>query len=293
MIQNRPIIGHIRFSYYGQTDTRMQPDEDGITLARLYDETRMAQRFFFFENLTLPSLRAQTDGDFRILLMSSDLMPDRFKTRLAALVAGDPRFTIDFSPHRHGRRAFIGHMRASAGADGQTETVHFRLDDDDALGVGYIARLRAASAPLAVSTHISFPTGLVLFPASADSPEGTLMGERGFLTSQGIATVCGPGYLKNPFQMRHGDVWLRWPIYSDPTLPAFIRTHHLTNDTRDRQDDILAPVRRERFSRRAAAHLARADELLADGFPFLNRAGLESLLGRAAQIRSLADLPDP
>lgn len=64
MFEDRQIYGHIRFSYYGFTDTRERPDDDGTALARLYDETRMARRFFLFENLTLPSLIHQTDGGF-------------------------------------------------------------------------------------------------------------------------------------------------------------------------------------------------------------------------------------
>ncbi|HLQ19156.1 MAG TPA: glycosyltransferase, partial [Tabrizicola sp.] len=64
MFEDRQIYGHIRFSFYGFTDTREHPDEDGAALARLYDETRMARRFFLFENLTLPSLINQTDPGF-------------------------------------------------------------------------------------------------------------------------------------------------------------------------------------------------------------------------------------
>lgn len=77
MFGQRPIYGHIRFSFYGITDTRAKPDEDGTVLAQLYDETRMARRFFLFENLTLPSLIHQTDRDFRTVIMSSSVMPDQ------------------------------------------------------------------------------------------------------------------------------------------------------------------------------------------------------------------------
>ena len=51
VFDHRPIYGHIRFSFYGFTDTRLKPDPDDKALAELYDETRMARRFFLFENL--------------------------------------------------------------------------------------------------------------------------------------------------------------------------------------------------------------------------------------------------
>ena len=81
MFQDRPIDGHIRFSFYGFADTRAGPDDDGVALARLCDETRMARRFFRFGSLTPPSLIHQTDRAFRTVLMSADVMPDRGPTR--------------------------------------------------------------------------------------------------------------------------------------------------------------------------------------------------------------------
>ncbi|MBA3910037.1 MAG: hypothetical protein C0524_09140 [Rhodobacter sp.] len=87
VFDDRSIIGHIRFSYYGYTDTFLKPDADDAALARLYDETRMARRFFLFERLTLPSLRAQTDQNFHILIMSSDAMPEVYKERLRQVTA--------------------------------------------------------------------------------------------------------------------------------------------------------------------------------------------------------------
>ncbi len=85
MFDTRPIYGHIRFSFYGVTDTRAKPDSDGSTLARLYDETRMARRFFLFENITLPSLVNQTDRDFRTVIMSSTVIPRSASVRATSV----------------------------------------------------------------------------------------------------------------------------------------------------------------------------------------------------------------
>lgn len=292
MFDQRPIVGHIRFSFYGATDTRLRPDDSGEALAQLYDETRMARRFHLFETLTLPSLRAQTDQNFQIVVMSSDVMPDRFKARLSAILADFPNAAIDFSPHQRGDKAFRSHMLDSFGPNRTGTAVHFRLDDDDALGRTYIADLRQISQTLPPSTHISFPRGLILFPASPDQPEGAVMEEVRFLTAIGLAVVCSSAFAKNPFQMMHGSVWTRWPVVSYPRSHAFIRTQHFANDTLARQDRILAALRRERFSRRAGRYVAAVDAALATSFPFTDQTRLAGVLSENAAITSLADLPE-
>jgi hypothetical protein len=291
VFENRVIYGHIRFSFYGITDTRTQPDPEGTALARLYDETRIARRFFLFENLTLPSLIAQTDRDFRTIVMSSQVMPDRYKDRLSALVARLPGAVVEFSHHERGDLAFHKFMVEASGFKGRANSVHFRLDDDDAVSVNYISRLREVSRILAPSTHITFPTGIFLFPASQTEAVGVSMVQQRFLTAIGLATVNGGAFQKNPFQMMHGNVWTRWPVVSDPTFCSHIRSQHFDNDSIAQQDRILGAVQRERTSRRGRKHAAYVDRRLADSFPWIDRETLDGLIARCEAVKSLADLP--
>jgi hypothetical protein len=293
VFDRRPIIGHIRFSYYGFTDTRLRPDSEDDPLARLYGEARMARRFHLFENLTLPSLLAQTDKDFRIVVMSSDVMPDVYKDRLRVVTAGLPDVVLDFSANRQGNKAFIPHMNASLGPTKAGISTHFRLDDDDALAHTYIARLRQLTHTLPPSTHVSFPTGLILFPANPGQPDGISTVHQRILTSQGLATVVGPSFMKNPFMMMHSNVWTRWPLVSDPSFVAYIRTLHFENDTLARQDKVTSDIRRERTSRRAQRYVDQVDAALAAHFPFISQQRLNSLLAENHMTRSLADLPPP
>lgn len=291
MFDRRPIYGHIRFSFYGITDTRTQPDSDGTALARLYDETRMARRFFLFENLTLPSLIHQTDRDFRTVIMSSKVMPDRYKQRLDGLAARLPGAVVEYSHHERGDLAFHKYVVEAAGHKGRGHSVHFRLDDDDALSVNYISRLREISSILSPSTHITFPTGIFLFPASATEPVGTSMMQQRFLTAIGLATVNGGGFQKNPFQMMHGNVWTRWPVVSDPGFAAHIRSQHFDNDTALHQDRILTGLQRERASRRGTRHAATVDRRLAETFPWIDRETLDGLIARCEAVKGMSDLP--
>jgi hypothetical protein len=286
----RPIYGHIRFSFYGVSDTRLKPTEDGSALARLYDETRMARRFFLFENLTLPSLIAQTDRDFRTVIMSSDVMPDRFKDRLLGLAARLPGAVVEFSPHRKSDRAFQKFITEASGFRTREVSVHFRLDDDDALAASYIARLRKLTHGLPPSTHITFPSGIFLFPQKSETPMGVSMPHQRFLTAIGLATVNGNNFHKNPFQMMHANVWTRWPVVSDPSFTSHIRTQHFENDTLASQDRILSALQRERASRRSGRYMNTVERELALNFPFLDRETLDGLIARSAAITSMDDL---
>ncbi len=291
MFEQRAIYGHIRFSFYGLTDTRTQPDDDGVALARLYDETRMARRFFLFENLTLPSLLAQTDRDFRTVIMSSQVMPNRYKERLSALAARLPGAVVEYSHHQRGDLAFHKYMVEASGYKGRYNSVHFRLDDDDAVSVNYIARLREISRILSPSTHITFPSGIFVFPASQTEPVGVSMTQQRFLTAIGLATVNGANFQKNPFQMMHGNVWHRWPVVSDPSFAAHIRSQHFDNDTAAYQDRILGALQRERNSRRGRRHASEVDRRLSETFPWIDRDTLDGLIGRCEAVKSMADLP--
>lgn len=291
MFDHRPIYGHIRFSFYGYTDTRLKPDPDDNALADLYDETRMARRFHLFEKLTLPSLIAQTDRKFTTVLMSSDVMPDKFKERLVALASRLPGAVVEFSPTRRGDLAFRKFIADSLAPKMSGTAVHFRLDDDDALATSYIARLRQISQTLPPSTHISFPSGIMLFPSGRDEPSGGSMPHQRFLTAIGLATVNSARFTKNPFQMMHSNVWTRWPVVSDPSFPAFIRTQHFANDTAAKQDRIISGLQRERFSRRAGRYSAAVEATLAQHFPFITRDRLDGLIGENRAIQGMADLP--
>ena len=291
MFETRAIYGHIRFSFYGLTDTRTQPDPDGVALARLYDETRMARRFFLFENLTLPSLLNQTDRDFRTVIMSSTVMPDRYKDRLNALAAKLPGAVVEYSHHERGDLAFHKYMVEASGYKGRANSVHFRLDDDDAVSVNFIARLREITRILSPSTHVTFPTGIFVFPASATEAVGVSMVQQRFLTAIGLATVNGPSFTKNPFQMMHGNVWTRWPVVSDPSFCANIRSQHFENDSGALQDRILGALQKERNSRRGRRHASAVDRRLSETFPWIDRETLDGLIGRCDAVKSMADLP--
>jgi Putative rhamnosyl transferase len=290
-LDSRTIVGHIRFSYYGRTDTRLRPDESGESITQLYDETRMARRFYLFEKLTIPSLLAQSDKRFSLVVMSSDLMPIIYKDRLTDVMSCIPETIVDFSSEREGHLAFKPYMNAALGGDMWNSAIHFRLDDDDALAKGYIHRLRRAAAHLRPGTCISFPTGVLVFPVKRGEPSGQSLVTTVFLTAIGLAVISDKNNLKNPFQMGHTQVWQDRPVFSDPNFIAYIRAQHFDNDTLQRQDKLLQNRRLARLGNDAHAHERAVERALKRGFPFLSREQLDSTIPEVYAIQSMADLP--
>jgi Putative rhamnosyl transferase len=291
MTDPRPIIGHIRFSFYGITDTRLRPDRANAAMARLYDEIRMARRFFLFERLTLPSLLAQSDQNFRIVIMSSDVMPDPYKARLLQLSDMLSDATVDFSVRRRSLFAYKHHMFQPLGPGLAGSAIHFRLDDDDALAASFIARLRSLSRDLPASTHFSFPKGIMLFPARSGATGGVSMIRTEPLTAIGLAYVSDATFTRNPFSMQHRQVWRDFPVLSDPTFVAYIRTLHFNNDTSERHDMILSGARAARLGAEGAEMQARVAEALADDFPYIDQPEMDATLQALSEINTMADLP--
>ena len=97
--------------------------------------------------------------------------------------------------------------------------------------------------------------------------------------------------MRNPFSMAHRQVWRDWPVLSDPTFPAYIRTLHFNNDTAARHNLILHGSRVARMGIEGPALQAKVAEALQDEFPFLDLATLDATLQSVAGINSMADLP--
>jgi hypothetical protein len=133
------IIGLIRFSF---------PATDGfaqrLSPQALYASARLEPRFAAFETLTLPSLLAQSDGDFRLGVLVGEDLPAAALTRLRAALAPLKQAEILIRPpgpnYEVTHAAFDTLARQGSPAPSLTS---FRLDDDDAVDRDFIARLRA------------------------------------------------------------------------------------------------------------------------------------------------------
>ena len=142
------VIGLCRFSYLGHGGFQVVEEDMDVRAAYLYAPDRMEERMRTFEMITLPSIRAQTDGDFVFLIVIGERMPEPWLSRLHDMTRDVPQIAIRAYPPRRHRRIMqkaINEFRDF----GNEPCLQFRLDDDDAVGVDYVERTRETASDLA------------------------------------------------------------------------------------------------------------------------------------------------
>lgn len=116
----------------------------------------LAGRFALFERYCLPTLAAQTVGDFRWIVYFDEATPEPFRARIeAARRVADfhPYFTPIFPGERWGIsvREILG-----AGGGAVPWLLSTRLDNDDGLAVDFVARVQAAVAGFGAPRRAAF-----------------------------------------------------------------------------------------------------------------------------------------
>ncbi|WBU61896.1 glycosyltransferase [Paracoccus albus] len=146
---NDKIVGICRFSFLGRGDWIGMRGSKAVYPALLekqakliYAPERLARRFAAFETVFLPWVRAQTDQDFELWLLTSPELPGQAMERLQLLCNAVPQMRVLTSDERVTDSALADALEQAAEAAGGP-VMQFRIDDDDTLSRHYIARLRA------------------------------------------------------------------------------------------------------------------------------------------------------
>lgn len=138
------VIGFCRFSYPALGGFQVEHDNIEDRRAYLYAAGRMEERFRHFEAITLPGLKAQTDPDFTFVILVGDDLPAEYADRLKNLTADMPQAIIETRPPRPHRDVCKEVINAQRG-DCSAPCLQFRHDDDDAIAVTFVQRLREAA----------------------------------------------------------------------------------------------------------------------------------------------------
>jgi len=135
------VIGRCRFSYpaYGGFQVEHGTIEERV--AFLYSEQRRRERFQLMETIALPCLKAQTDQDFELIVVIGDSLPKHHVEHLHDLCADIPQIQIHAEPPRK-QRAVMKEILNAARRDPSQPCLQFRHDDDDAVAVDFVERLR-------------------------------------------------------------------------------------------------------------------------------------------------------
>ena len=229
------ILGLCRFSYPSSVEGFQKTDASPEALrTRLYAPRRLAERLVWFEHVALPAMRRQTDPAFTLVVMAGEQLPQPFRARLEALVAGLPQGRLVFLPegqvHRLACRLVMqAHRDRAARAVGE-----FRLDDDDAVGTGFVADLRARFA-IAEAMHdetgrvaVDYSRGLLLMQTDGALSTAPVQAR---LWTPALAIFRRPDDPISLLDHNHLDTWKLMPVLTLLHPVMFVRGVHMDNDS--------------------------------------------------------------
>lgn len=240
------VVFETRFSFFGQSGWK---SATAANPELLFEDDRLAQRMTYFEAVTLPSLKSQTDTRFEHLVLSSTLMPPAWQKALRELcfdTLGEARCRVLFRPEGSAGRIL---RRTVANLYPEQTVAQVVLDDDDAISADFVAAVRfygqvALQDPMnkAPYTFLSFPRGYTL---------GIEDGELSWLaprfvpyTNLGLALIAPADTRRNPYLTSHKQIGQRHPSYMvTHTRPYYLRAVHGLNDSRaHREEERLDPA---------------------------------------------------
>jgi hypothetical protein len=230
------VIGLCRFSYPAFGGFQVEHDSIEERIAYLYAETRLEERFRLFETLALPCLREQTDQDFDLIIVIGDSLPSHHEDRLRALVVGMPQVQIRKEPPRR-QREVMKEILNQARRDPKLPCLQFRHDDDDAVSVDFIERLRATVIDCQglfrkhKTAAVDFNRGFVA-EVGADGISATEVFRPFYVASLGmyVRGNC-PLTIMN---FAHERIPRFMPTVTFSDAPMWVRSHNGSNDSRQK-----------------------------------------------------------
>ncbi|WP_037314949.1 putative rhamnosyl transferase [Ruegeria halocynthiae] len=227
------VIGLCRFSYPAHGGFQIEHETIEERRSYLYDPARLEERFRLFETTTLPCFKEQTDEEFELLIVIGTCLPKPALDRLHDLTAGMKQVKIVArSPMRH--RRVMKEVLNTARIDPDAPCLQFRHDDDDAVSVDFIERLRLATKDgeglMRNSKYVAI-----------DYNSGFLarFSDRGIQAAQIFRPLLGVGfgmYVRGGcdstiMNFGHHRIGNFMPVISYPDAPMWVRTLNQFNDS--------------------------------------------------------------
>lgn len=231
------VIGLCRFSYPALGGFQVEHDSIEDRMAYLYDTARMEERFRLFECITLPSLRQQSDGEFDLIIVIGDSLPDHHRARLQDLTADMPQVVIRAEPPRR-HRDVMKDLLNEARDNRDAPCLQFRLDDDDAVASDFVARLRAVASDAAgllekiPMAAIDFNRGFI----AELGPEGiSATPTISPYATAALGMYVGPGVRRSIMNFAHHKIHHHMPSLTFCDAPMWLRSHNEYNDSRQKR----------------------------------------------------------
>ncbi|NOD32908.1 MULTISPECIES: putative rhamnosyl transferase [unclassified Ruegeria] len=253
------VLGLCRFSYpaIGGFQTMHASVEERRQF--LYRHDRLEERFRLFETIALPGLRQQTDQDFHLRIVIGECLPKPAFDRLNDLTADLKQVQIVArSPGRH--RKVMQEVLNAARQSLDAPCLQFRHDDDDAVAVDFVERLRGTAVDCAALLQsrtmvaIDFNCGY-LARANAQGIQAIRV-HRPLMTA-GLGMFVQGGNRKSIMNFAHNRMNRAMPVVTRPDGPMWVRGLNRFNDsprTRSTNADLspLSPPQKAEFLSRFA-----------------------------------------
>lgn len=229
------IIGFCRFSYPAEGGFQVEHDDIATRIAYLYAPERIEARFRQFETICLPGIAAQTDPEFTFLVLVGEAMPAPLRARLEGLLAAVPQARIVArppGPHRQVCQEVINDAR-----DMDEPCVMFRHDDDDAVAVTFVERLRAAARDCAALTRSHRMVGFDWNRGWVGRPTAQgLRAEPTVTPYWGVAQAAAvqPGVRLTLMNFAHNRINRFMPTVTFTHEDMYLRGHNDHNDSRQK-----------------------------------------------------------
>lgn len=259
-VAGQEVLVAMRFSYFGNSGWKSDFSKDK---ALLFAAERLVTRLGLLQSLPLPSLAAQTDQNFHLMVLCSHAMPQWAQQSLADLCAEVlPAEKYTITPRRFGfAHAHLARFIAERYQAGPVlQTV---LDDDDGFSTDLIAAIRREMAELppladlADMRFVSFCRGYGLDLSGKQPETFALYRHRYPYINLGL-TMASNVAGKNLFSIRHRKTPQEHPCRVVEGPPMFVRSVHEVNDSRVEVTQKWKPIADW-----------RADAGVAERFPYL------------------------
>ncbi|MGB3243997.1 MAG: putative rhamnosyl transferase [Sulfitobacter sp.] len=230
-------IGLCRFSYPALGGFQVMHDTIEERIAYLYDEKRLEERFKLLETVALPCLKAQTDPNFSLIIVIGDQFPAHHERRLEMLIKDLPQAIIHKEPPRN-QREVMKEIMNEARLDPKDACLQFRYDDDDAVSVDFIEKLREAAARgadlLKQSRSVAFDwnRGYVA-EFGAEGIRAAEIFRQFYVASLGM--LIRGGCKMTIMNFAHEKIPQFMPAVSYPDEAMFVRSHNGFNDSRQKK----------------------------------------------------------
>jgi len=229
--QQVQIGGLIRFSIPCDGGYQQNPETTDEKRAMLYAPARMAQRFAYFETFCLHTLKRQTDPNFTIGVLVGEDMPRQYRQHLESLLKDLPQARVIVKPCMP-YQELVAQALDEVFDQNTPFRLSFRLDDDDAVALDYIAELRARLPHIFSLSGgvdpigIAFLHGLTLIkgqivPTINARPLGL-----------GLSVLAPAARKVHVFSYAHEKLHQNMPVLMDPYPVMSLRSFHDSNDSR-------------------------------------------------------------